>query len=127
MIEANSVVWTLAYGGSAGFGLGFAFLVVRWLAVFIAGRVDKREAQIDAGTALLIRQLQEQVAGLIEYKKTVDAALRECLERDLEKEYRIAQLEGMIHGTGDARQYAQLIVSADKASDKAKAGKDRDE
>lgn len=114
MIEGDTILQTLAFGGSAGFSLGFAFLFVRWLAAFIAGRQDARTAHLDTATKLLIDQLQEQVKGLLEYKRTVDAKLAECLDRDIEKERRIAQLEGMMAGLGDARQHAQLIVSSEK-------------
>lgn len=116
MIESGVALSTAVYGTTMGFGLGTAFLFVRWLATFIAGRQDARLAHLDGASKLLITQLQDQVRGLLEYNMTVDAKLADCLERDIEKERRIAQLEGMMAGFGDARQHAQLIVSAEKAA-----------
>lgn len=105
-------------GGSVGGSLGIVLVMVKWTATFIAGRLDKREDRLDAGTQLLIGQLQEQVKGLLEHKETVERKLAECMERDIEKERRIAQLEGLAAGFGDARQHAALIVAGEKAKDK---------
>jgi hypothetical protein len=87
---------------------------VKWATTFIFGRLDRREARLDEGTATLIQQLQDQVKGLLDHKEAVEKKLAECVERDIEKERRIAQLEGLTAGLGDARQHAQLIVSAEK-------------
>lgn len=114
MIEPGVALSNAVYGTTTGFGLGFAFLFVRWLATFIAGRQDARLAHLDGASRLLVEQLQDQVRALIEYNTTIDAKLAECVERDIEKERRIAQLEGMMAGFGDARQHAQLIVAAEK-------------
>lgn len=118
MIEGDTILQTLAFGGSAGFSLGFAFLFVRWLASFIAGRQDARTAHLDGATKLLIDQLQEQVKALIEHQETTERKLAECMDRDIEKERRIAHLEGIQLGMGDARQHAALIVANEKLKDK---------
>jgi hypothetical protein len=111
----NVGFWDFAMGAPlVGGGMALGFVAVKWATTFLFGRIDKREARVDAGTQLLMEQLQRQVKELLEYKATVDAKLRECLERDIEKERRIAQLEGLTAGFGDARQHAQLIVSAEK-------------
>ena len=124
MVPNPDTLLTWGTGGlSVGIGLYAARLIgqgVRWLIVYFTGRYDAREAHIDRATNDLIEQLERQVKGLLEYKETVDAKLHECMERDIEKERRIAQLEGMMAGFGDARQHAQLIVSAEKKKDNGK-------
>jgi hypothetical protein len=114
-------------GGSAGGMFGLVLVAVRWCANFIAGRLDKREEHLgrkeehlDAGTQRLIVQLQEQVNGLIEAKATTDKLLAECLDRDIEMKRRVAQLEGLTAGLGDARQHAALIVASEKRKDQPK-------
>jgi hypothetical protein len=112
--------WDFAMGAPlVGGGMAFGFVVVKWFTTFIFGRIDKKEDRLDAGTQLLIVQLQEQVKGLLEHKESVEKKLADCLERDIEKERRIAWLEGLNAGMGDARQSAARIVAADKADRKA--------
>lgn len=106
----------VAMGGGASFG----FFVVRWLLSFIAGRVDKREAQIDAGTKSLIQLLQNQVNELASQVTKFRADLDECKRQHDEARREVMELRGLLQGIGDAREHAQLIVSkaANKKDDK---------
>lgn len=125
MISSGGVLTTLALGGSAGFGLGFSFLVVRWLATFIAGRMDKKEEQLDAGMQRLFSGMEQEIERLSGECKDLRARISEhgreladCRRKHAESEAEVMQLKAMMQGHGDARQYAQLIVAAEKQGDK---------
>jgi F0F1-type ATP synthase membrane subunit b/b' len=105
---------TVTEWGSAGIGAGFGFFLVRWIAVFVAGRWDKKEAQLDAATQLLIKQLQEQVAGLLDRLSRIESDLADCKRMHAESEQQRLRLEGLMQGLGDARQQAALIIAAEK-------------
>lgn len=122
MVPNPDTLLTWGTGGlSVGIGLYGARLVgrgVQWLILYFTGRHDAREAHIETATRSLIEQLQRQVKDLIDHRDLVEAKLAECMDRDIEKERRIAQLEGMMAGLGDARQHAALIVANEKMKDK---------
>jgi hypothetical protein len=103
--------------GTAGGSFGLVFVAVRWAANFIAGRMDHKEAVVDAGTQRLIDRLEKQVDGLIERMERVDADLAECKRLHAESEADRMRLNALLQGYGDARQHAQLIVSAEKLKD----------
>jgi len=115
-------IWDVAIGGgSAGFGMGLVFVMVRWSANFLAGRLDKKEAQLDAGTQRLIAGLQQQIEALTNREDAreqrlshVEDELAECRRLHAESEADRMRLNAMLLGMGDARQHAQLIVSAEK-------------
>lgn len=107
--------------GTAGGSFGLVFVAVRWTANFIAGRMDKKEAQIDAGTQHLIEHLREQVTILVgdcrelrEWRGKAEDALRECERRHAESEAEVMRLKAMMQGYGDARQLVQIEQSAGK-------------
>lgn len=107
--------WELvAASGSAGACFGFAFLTIRWLATFIAGRMDKKEDRLDRSTALLLDRLEGQVASLTKRVEKAEAALAECKEQHAESSARVLHLEAILQGQGDARQIAQLIIADEK-------------
>lgn len=114
-VYATATEW-----GSAGIGAGFGFFLVRWIAVFVAGRWDKKEAQIDAATQLLIQQLQEQVSGLFQRIGHIDTELAECKRMHAESEAARLRLEGLMQGLGDARQQAALMVAEERRKDREK-------
>lgn len=118
MIEPGVALSTLAYGGSAGFGLGFSFLVVRWFATFVAGRIDRKEANVDAGTQRLIDRLEKQVEALLTRMTHIDEDLAECKRRHAESEAEVMRLKAQMQGFGDARQHAALIVATEKVNRK---------
>lgn len=98
-------------GGSAGGSFALVFVVVRWVANFIAGRLDKRADRVSAATQFLIGQLTGQVETLLRRCNQIEEHHAHCLEE-------LASLRGYVDGRGDARQDAQLIVSAERAADK---------
>lgn len=112
--------------GSAGAGAGLSFFAIRWLAVFAAGRWDRREAQLDDGTQRLIKGLESQIGGLTsrigqltERLDYVEKELSECKRMHAESEAQRMRVEAILQGYGDVRQTAQLIVSAEKHKDKS--------
>lgn len=114
-------------GGSAGGMFGLVFVFVRWTANFIAGRMDRREARLDAGMIGLIDGLKAEIARLSGECKDLRTAvakhgdeLTECRKKHAESEAEVMKLKAMLAGFGDARQHAQLIVSAEKKKDAAK-------
>lgn len=124
------------FGASAGGGMGLVFVVVRWTATFIAGRLDVREAKIDASTIRLIegleKRLDEETRSRIEATertREVEAELRaelaevrrelnECRTKHADAEARVKHLEATIQGLGDARQQAQVIIAKEKQQSK---------
>jgi hypothetical protein len=104
---------------SYGIGAGIGFFAVRWLCVFMAGRWDKKEAQLDAATKLLIEQLQTQVGGLIGRLVQIEKDLADCKRMHSESEADRMRLNALLQGMGDARNHAQLIIADEKRKDKA--------
>ena len=104
---------------AGGFSIGGGFVFALKFLEFLGGRVDKREAavsaamsQVDEGTKTLIQHLQSQLSWFAEELGEVRQLLVECQERDHKSQARIAQLEGLMQGLGDAKQHGQLIASA---------------
>lgn len=134
MIDTGLALSTAVYGGTAGVGLGLALAFVRWLAVFIAGRQDQKEAHLDAGTARLIAGLERRIAEMTEreglrerhlaereaawdrWREEVEQELADCRRRDAEKDGEIMRLRAILQGYGDAKQLAQLQIAADKVN-----------
>ena len=130
MIQAEGVLNTLAYGGSAGMGLGFAFLVVRWFATFIGGRIDQKEAHLDNATRALMEGLRGEITRLADaekelraefmsYRRETDKQLRECERKHSQSEAEVARLKAIMQGYGEAREKAQLIVASERKERKA--------
>ena len=119
MIEPGVALSTLAYSGVAGFGLGTAFLFVRWAAHFVASRIDKKEDRLDAGMTVLLDGMRIELDRVKKDCGEFRDALRECERKHSESAAEVMQLKAMLQGYGDARQNAQLQVAADK-----QAGKD---
>ena len=117
--SVDTVVASLA----GGFSFGLAFFFVRWLVIFMAGRWDKKEAQLNEATKLLIAQLTSEVTRLFERLGVVESDLAECKRKHAESEARWIRAEAAQAGMGDAAQHAQLIISAEKQADKRKDAK----
>lgn len=114
----------LAASGSAGAGFGFMFLVIRWLANFIAGRMDKKEEHLDAATKRLFDGMEQQIEGLRSECKDLrervsehGRELADCRRKHAESEAEVMQLKALLQGQGDARQIAQLIIADEKKRD----------
>lgn len=114
MIEPGVALSTLAYSGVAGFGLGTAFLFVRWAAHFIAARIDRKEDRLDAGMTALLEGMRTELDRVKKDCGEFRDALRECERKHSESAAEVMQLKAMLQGYGDARQIAQLQVAADK-------------
>lgn len=100
--------------GTAGGSFGLVFVTVRWLATFIAGRMDKRQDHLDEATRELIDGFRRDVADLRARVTSAETQLRECERKHSESEAKVMQLEAMLAGFGDARQHAALIVASEK-------------
>lgn len=112
---------TTTGGLSIGAGIVITRLAGRgisWLLVFLTGRHDKREAQLDEATRELIEALREDVRGLRDRVAAAETALLDCQRKHAESEAKVVRLEAMLAGFGDARQHAQLIVAEEKRKDK---------
>lgn len=106
----NEVLGQIAGWGAGGMGAGVGFFTVRWLAVFMAGRWDKREAHIDTATVELIDQLRRQVSDVVasnnelrERVSQTEEALRDCLKKHVASEVEISRLMAMIEKPRSAK------------------------
>lgn len=105
-----------ALGGSAAGG----FAIVKWFMEWIAGRLDKREARIDAGTDRLIKAMSEQVDKLTTRLETVEESLAECKRLHAKSEAEVLRLTALVEAHGEIRQQAARVVAADRLDQKAK-------
>ena len=106
---------------SAGGGFALSFVVVRWTANFIAGRLDRKEAVVDAGTKQLLAAQQKQIDALSRREEArelrlekVEAELEDCRDQHAQCKADVMRLEAILQGYGDAGQIAQLKTAADK-------------
>lgn len=116
-----SLVQLVVAGSSIGGSLGLVLVAVKWTASFIAGRIDRSQDRLDAGTQQLIEHLREQVTILVgdcrelrEWRAEAEKDLRECERRHAESEAEVMRLKATMQGYGDARQIAQIQAAADK-------------
>lgn len=112
---------------AGGLGLAFGLFIFRTFWVLFFGRLGQKEAQVDAKTQLLIEGLEHRLAEetkrvdqLEEGHGTMRLELDHCKDEHAECRAELAELKGLVHGQGDARQQAQLIIAAEKAADKRK-------
>lgn len=124
MILPNGILGWFAslVGGGASLGAGFYF--IRWLVGLVFGRVDKREAAVDAGfdrldkgTDKLITRMQEEIESLAGRLTKVEAELEHCREERIRDQEELARLRGLVQGMGEARESASLIIAAERAGD----------
>lgn len=109
------------FTGGLGVGSGFAgaFFVVKWLAEWMTGRMDKKEARLDRiqndlikGLLKDVERLKTEGAEMRTEIKGLHTQLNECETRHIEAEGKIVKLEGMLQAAGLARQMAQQIGAA---------------
>ncbi len=105
-----------------GGGAGGGFLAVKWLIEWVAGRLDKREARIDAGTDKLIQALERQVEALSKRLEAVENSLADCQRKHAESEATVLRLQAIIDGKGEIAQRAQAIVAADRLAEVREKG-----
>lgn len=106
--------WDFALGAPlAGAGFSLGFVAVRWVANFIAGRIDKKADRVDTATQYLIGQLTGQVETLLARCTQIEEHHAHCLEE-------LASLRGYVDGRGDARNDAAMIVARDRVADRRK-------
>jgi len=122
MIETGVALSTAFYTSVGGMSFGFSFLVVRWFATFVAGRIDRKEANVDAGTQRLIERLEKQVDALLTRVTHIDEDLAECKRRHAESEAEVMSLKAQMQGYGKAREDAALIVASERLKDKHRPG-----
>ncbi|SFG08550.1 hypothetical protein SAMN05518801_10743 [Novosphingobium sp. CF614] len=99
---------------SAGAAAGGGFGVIKWGLEFLGGRMDKREAAIDAGTQMLIASLEARLNALTARLDKVETELADCRRKHAEAEAKVMRLEAMQQGYGRAREQAALIVAAER-------------
>lgn len=140
MILPSSIPDWLTAGAGAGVGLGaggvLAVHLIKWLIEYVGGRVDKREAAIEARTAhldeatqALIDHLQQQITdqaerfgAVLTRLDHVEAELETCRSQHAEAEARAKRYEGLAQGMGDAREAAALILASDRLADRGGSG-----
>lgn len=111
-----------------GAGGGASFFTLKWFIDWLGGRVDKREATLDAGvqrldlaTQRLIENLQKRLDDVTDRMSIVEHELAECRSQHSEARAEVMQLRAMVQGFGDARQQAANIVAAERGIDRAVA------
>lgn len=113
-------------GAGAGAGVGGAatvFLIMKFLD-WVGGRVDKREAAVEAsfdrldrGNDKLIARMQEQIEGLSTRLERVEKELEHCRDERARDQAELARLRGLVQGMGEAREQAAVIVASERAAD----------
>ena len=111
------------FAGGGGFGASLIFF--RWLANFIAGRVDKRDERLDKNTHELIEMLRQQVSDLLAREtitlKRLDAAeeeLAKCKELHANERAERLRFERLLQAQGDVANQVQTIVAAERVEAK---------
>lgn len=106
----------LGAGGIAGVGFAFA----KWFLEYVGGRMDKRAAALDAGTQRLIEGLEKRVNALTDRLDQVERDLAECNHKHALAEAEVAKLNAILLSRGEIRERAQLIVAAERLTDKGR-------
>ena len=117
-MEGDWLDW-LKVGGATGVGIGSAggafmglLLFFRWMLNFIAGRTDINQLRMDKLQKELLDRLSADVAELREENRVMRGELKNCEERHIVSDRKIAELEAAAMVPGMARQQAQQIIAA---------------
>lgn len=105
-----------ALGGGAGGG----FFIVKWFVEMIAGRLDKREARLDAGADKLIGALEKRIETLTVRLDAVEHLLADCQRMHSKSEAEVLRLTALVEAQGEIRQRAAAVVAADRLDQAAK-------
>ncbi|MFC0204741.1 hypothetical protein [Novosphingobium soli] len=111
----------------AGFAAGGGFGVIKWAMEFFAGRLDKRQAVLDADTRFVIDQLRAELARVSSRLDHAEGEIQdlrgqlaECQAKHAEAEARAMRLEARQQGYSEARDRAQTILAAERVADRQK-------
>lgn len=104
-----------ALGGSAGGG----FFIVKWFVEWIAGRLDKREARLDAGADKLIGALEKRIETLTSRLDAVEHMLADCQRMHSKSEAEVLRLTALVEAQGEIRQRAAGVVALDRLEQQA--------
>ena len=125
IFESTEAFGLLAYGVGTGGGIALGLQFVKWLLTFFVGRLDKQQEHVDAGMKELIAGLRSEVDRMkleaIDDRKEIVAVrdeLRLCEKKHTDSEAKVAKLEAMMQGYGDAKQQAALIIAAERVEDR---------
>lgn len=109
----------LAVAGGSSIGVGFYF--VRWLVEWISGRLDKRQANLDAGREALDQGwkayrlvLEDRLAAQDKRIAELEHEIVECTRKHAEAEAKLIRVEAFMDGQGNARAIAQGMLSAER-------------
>jgi hypothetical protein len=105
---------TVVTGSSMGAGLGTALFTFKWIATFIAGRIDKKEERLDGKEERILQRLEKQVQQLLARIDVFEDELEECKRLHAEERAERMKLAALLQAQGDVRNQVQTIVAADK-------------
>jgi len=110
--------------GALGGGAGIGFFIVKWVAEWLSGRMDKREARLDRiqddllkGLLKDVDRLKQEGAVMREQMASLQDQLIECKRQHAVAEGKIVELQGQLMVPGMARQQAQQIIAAQHAKE----------
>lgn len=116
----NLLTWL---GG--GVGVGGGVVGGKWFLEWLSGRVDRREQaaevvrkHLDEATGNIISTMAKQIEGLVARQEHVDELLAECRDQHAKAQEELASLRGLVQGYGEAKQLAQVSLSADRLRDR---------
>jgi hypothetical protein len=116
----NILTWL---GG--GVGVGGGVVGGKWFLEWLSGRIDRREQaaevvrkHLDEATGNIITTMANQIKALTERQEHVDELLSECREQHARAQEELASLRGLVQGWGEAKQLAQVNLSADRVVDR---------
>lgn len=109
------IVWLESLSGwfVGGASAGGGFVALRWMLEKIWGRMDKREAAIDAGTQRLIDALRIELDRMSARVDRLQEGLDECKQKHAESEAEVMRLKAIMQGYGDVRQGAQVLAAVE--------------
>jgi hypothetical protein len=110
-----------AQGTGMGVGIGGALVTVRSITHAIFGRLDHREAHIDAATKGLIDELRTELNRLKTRADEAEERMRECekLHRESQRELdetraELLKVQRLLQAGGEIRNQVQSTIAAEK-------------
>lgn len=102
-----------------GGGAGGGFFIIKWFAEWIVGRLDKKEAALDAGWQKYRETLERDLKTFRDRLDQVETQLRDCQGQHARSEAKVLRLEAIIQGQGEIKQLAAGAVAADRLAGRA--------